>query len=261
MWGVFINRFKQGFRTLSYPKKIPLFPKRFRGRPIMHAQEIPDSIDKGKDPLGAIVLGNNPAVDMGKLLFNEDIKSVSSPEILSYSQDYRMAASKRSDLVLRHDQMKLAVSLDEKMKRIFGRSLKLREVCAGSCGGCDAEIQAMGNVVFDLSRFGIQFVASPRHADGLMITGPVTKNMESALKKTYEALPHPKIVIAVGACAISGGPFQGGREVHNGVDGLIPVDLYVPGCPPHPLTILDGLLRLLDKLEKENKRTYDHRLQ
>ena len=112
----------------------------------------------------------------------------------------------------------------------------------------------MGNVVFDLSRFGIQFVASPRHADGLMITGPVTKNMELALKKTYEAMPHPKIVIAVGACAISGGPFQGGREVRNGVEGLIPVDLYVPGCPPHPLTILDGLLRLLDKLDHQGRQ-------
>ena len=250
MWGVIVNRFKQGFRTLSYPKEKPLFPKRFRGRPIICARQDQSPLDQEKDPLGAIVLKERLALDMGKLLFNEDIKAISSKEILTYSQDYRMAVSKREDLILHQNEVKLASALNEKMRRIFGRSLKLREVCAGSCNGCDCEIQAMGNVVFDLPRFGIQFAASPRHADGLMITGPVTKNMELALKKTYEAVSHPKIVIAVGACALSGGPFQGGKEVHNGVDGLIPVDLYIPGCPPHPLTILDGLLRLLGRLEK-----------
>jgi Ni,Fe-hydrogenase III small subunit len=215
MWGVLVNRLKQGFRTLSYPEETPAFPKRFRGRP-------------------------NGPIDMGECLFNEGAAV--------YSQDHRMAVSKKQDLILKGDEIKLVTALDEKTRRIFGRSLKLREVCAGSCGGCDAEIQAMSNVVFDLSRFGIQFVASPRHADGLVITGPVTKNMESALKETYAALPYPKIVIAAGACALSGGPFKGSREVHNGVNDLVPVDLYVPGCPPHPLTILDGILRLLDKI-------------
>lgn len=253
MWGVIVNRFKQGFRTSAYPKEEPLFPKRFRGRPIIccHGQ-YQFTLDQEKDPLGSIVLeGGRPAVDMGKLLFNEDIKAISSKEILTYSKDYRMAVSKREDLILHEDGIRLASALNEKMRRIFGRSLKLREVCAGSCNGCDCEIQAMGNVVFDLSRFGIQFTASPRHADGLMITGALTKNMELALKKTYEAVSHPKIVIAVGACALSGGPFQGGKEVNNGVNGFIPVDLYIPGCPPHPLTILDGLLRLLGRLEKK----------
>jgi Ni,Fe-hydrogenase III small subunit len=111
----------------------------------------------------------------------------------------------------------------------------------------------LNTVVFDLGRFGIQFVASPRHADGLLITGPVTENMRLALQKTYEAVPAPKIVIAVGACAISGGPFIDHPEIHNGADAVVPVDLYVPGCPPHPVTILDALLRLLGRLEEPHR--------
>ncbi len=107
----------------------------------------------------------------------------------------------------------------------------------------------LGTVVFDLGRFGVQFVASPRHADGLVITGPVTENMRSAMLTTYESLPAPRIVIVVGAAAISGGIFRGNPEVHDGVEGILPIDLYIPGDPPHPLTILDGLLRLLDRLE------------
>jgi Ni,Fe-hydrogenase III small subunit len=119
---------------------------------------------------------------------------------------------------------------------------------AGSCGGCEAELVALGNVVFDLARFGVQFVASPRHADGIVITGAWSRNMRAAVQKTWEATPAPRLVILVGACAISGGPFYGSAEVqHEAIPG-VPVDLYVPGCPPHPLTVLDGLLRLLGRL-------------
>jgi Ni,Fe-hydrogenase III small subunit len=140
--------------------------------------------------------------------------------------------------------------LDEKTRKLFGRSLKLRQVSAGGCNACEAELAALGNVVFDLSRFGVQFVASPRHADGIVVTGPVTTNMERALRETYEAVPAPKLVIAVGACAISGGPFGGADSVRNGIPEDVPVDLYVPGCPPHPFTLLDGLLRLLGRIEE-----------
>jgi Ni,Fe-hydrogenase III small subunit len=145
--------------------------------------------------------------------------------------------------------MKLAQVLDKRMKSLFGRSLKLRQVSAGGCNACETDTNVLTTVVYDLGRFGIQFVASPRHADGLLITGPVTENMKLALEKTYDAVPDPKITIAVGACAISGGPYVDLPQVNNGADKIVPVDLYIPGCPPHPLTILDGLLRLLGRIK------------
>lgn len=126
--------------------------------------------------------------------------------------------------------------------------MRLRQVSAGGCNGCEVEVNALGNVVFDSSRFGIEFVASPRHADGILVTGPVTTNMNAALLMTYEAVAEPKLVIAAGACAISGGLYRGHAEICDGVEGLLPVDLYIPGCPPHPITILDGLLRLLGRM-------------
>ena len=167
-----------------------------------------------------------------------------------------MAVRHRNDLVLGErgdEQVRLAAALDGKLKKLFGRSLRLRQVSAGGCAACEADTNVLGTIGWDLGRFGIQFVASPRHADGLLITGPVTKNMELALRKTYDAVPGPKIVIAVGSCAIAGGPFVDQAEVRNGADSMLPVDLYIPGCPPHPLTILDGLLRLLDRLENQPK--------
>lgn len=155
----------------------------------------------------------------------------------------------------RRDQLlsRLGAALDDVTRRLFGRSLKLWQVSAGGCNACEADVNVLNTVVFDLGRFGIQFVASPRHADGLLITGPVTQNMRLALQKTYDAVPIPKIVVAVGASAISGGPFVDHAEVDNGADAVVPVDLYVPGCPPHPVTILDGLLRLLGRIPNERR--------
>jgi Ni,Fe-hydrogenase III small subunit len=220
------NRLRQGIRTLAFPKgSPPELPERFRGRPTR---------DPAKSPSDSAVL------DLGTCLFN--------PEEAAYTRDYRMAVARREALVTPTGEVELARALDERSRRLFGRSLRLRSVVAGSCGGCEAELVALGNVVFDLARFGVQFVASPRHADGLVITGTVNVNMRGALLKTYEAVPAPKIVLAVGACALSGGPFRGSPEVGAGVEG-VPVDLWVPGCPPHPLTILDGILRLLGAIE------------
>ena len=165
-----------------------------------------------------------------------------------------MAARTREDLVLGgegREEVRLAAALDDKLRKLFGRSLRLRLVSAGGCGAAEADLNVLGTIAWDISRFGIQFVASPRHADGLVITGPMSRNMELALRKTWAAMPEPKIVIAVGTSAISGGPFAGNPEVMNGADSVVPVDLYIPGWPPHPLTILDGLLRILGRLEND----------
>ena len=127
-------------------------------------------------------------------------------------------------------------------KKLFGRSLQLRQVSAAGCNACEADTNVLGTPFFDLSRFGIDFVASPRHADALHVTGPVSRNMKNALLATYTAMPEPKVVIAVGSCAISGGPFYGSEEIIGDLNSLLPVDLYIPGCPPHPMTTLHALV-------------------
>ena len=164
-----------------------------------------------------------------------------------FTPDPRLAVRRREDLTLTGAAVRLATALNVESRRIFGRSLKLRQVSAGGCNGCEAELGALGNVVFDLGRFGVQFVASPRHADGIVVTGPVTVNMRQALLDTWDATPSPRLVLAVGACAITGGAFAGAAHV-AGMPEECPVDLFVPGCPPHPLTLLDGLLRLLGQI-------------
>ena len=162
-----------------------------------------------------------------------------------------MAVRHHQDLLFDGNEMPLAQALDDRMKKIFGRSLKLRQVSAGGCNASEADLNVLGTLVFDLGRFGIQFVASPRHADGILVTGPITENMRRALLDTYAAVPEPKLVIASGACAIGGGPFRNSPEAHNGIGDLLPVDLYIPGCPPHPWTALDGLLRLLGRFAEK----------
>ena len=140
----------------------------------------------------------------------------------------------------------LAARVDGAARRKLGRSLSIREVDAGSCNGCELEIHALNNSFYDLERFGLRFVASPRHADVLMVTGPVSKNMREALERTYAATPDPKWVIAVGDCAVDGGIFAGSYAVLGGVAGVVPVDLHIRGCPPRPTQLLQGLLALLE---------------
>lgn len=254
MFDVILARMQQGHRTIAYPAQEPTLPARLRGLPEIDASKCPQGCQKCVDacPTDAIKQADGQLqLDLGRCLFCTDCMEACPSDAIHYSQEYRLATRTRNDLVLEGQILKRATALDDKSRRLFGRSLKLRQVSAGGCNACEADLNVLSTVVFDLSRFGIQFVASPRHADGIVITGPVSENMRTALLETYAAVPAPKLVIAVGACAISGGPFVGNPEVHNGCGTIVPVDLFIPGCPPHPMTILDGLLRLLGRLESK----------
>jgi Ni,Fe-hydrogenase III small subunit/ferredoxin len=252
MLSVLLARLKQGHRTVADPARASP-PDRFRGLPLVDTTKCPDGCRACAEacPTDAIVAtGADFRLDLGRCLFCTDCVEACPEGAIRHGPEHRLAARTREGLLYDGRTWRLAEALDEKSRRLFGRSLKMRQVSAGGSGASEADLNVLGTVVFDLGRFGVQFVASPRHADALVVTGPVSENMRAALLDTYAAMPAPKLVIAVGADAISGGLFRGRPEVHDGCAGLLPVDLFIPGWPPHPLTILDGLLRLLGRLEE-----------
>ncbi|MCP4692827.1 MAG: hydrogenase [Desulfobacterales bacterium] len=237
------NRFEQGYRTTSYPKeKIELW-KRYRGRPTIEKDASADMVKRCANmcPQDAID-AENKVIDMGRCIFCGTCERVSEGRFISFTQDFEISVSEKEHLLTDGSLPSLADHSRQHFKKLFGRSLQLRQVSAAGCNSCEADLNVLATPFFDLARFGINFVASPRHSDGIVVTGPISRNMKTALLQTYEAVPDPKIVIAVGSCTLTGGPFRGSPEITEGLDSLLPVDLFIPGCPPHPLTNLHALL-------------------
>ncbi len=271
---------KTGIVTVNYPAEPANVSKHFRGRPNFDFEKWKDARAAADAcPTGAISLcdkadSRSVTVDYGLCVFCGLCAETSSDQGVRITQEFELATPDRRSLVLTaeyelnndgtHRTLRgvnhhasdsqtdevIGKKLRAVIHKVLGRSLSIREVDAGSCNGCELEIVALNNPIYDLERFGIQFVASPRHADMLLVTGPVTRNMELALLKTYWAMAEPKVVVAVGACGISGGIFGENYASLGGVDKVLPVDVYIPGCPPRPQALLHGILLAVGRLRE-----------
>ncbi|MDO8794519.1 MAG: 4Fe-4S dicluster domain-containing protein [Vicinamibacterales bacterium] len=243
-------RASQGTQYIPDPRRAN--PVGFRGKPVIGAAACESGCQAcvSACPTRAIELrpaASDPVqIDMGRCVLCGDCAPVCPVGKLEFSNDFRLASTERSGLVISATRPTPdPVTVSAALRRRFGRSLKLRSVSAGGCNGCELEVNALSNVNFDIGRYGIDIVASPRHADGLVLTGPITRNMAQALELCWDAMPEPRLVIAVGACAISGSPFEGASAVDRSFLDRFTPTLYLPGCPPHPLTLVCGVLDLL----------------
>lgn len=222
-------------------------PVGFRGLPVINAAPCQQGCNACDEACPTTAIQLQPfSLDLGRCVFCDECARVCPQDKIRFTAGYLMAARTRDGLVIREGSSSLGpVEASAEIRKIFGRSLKLRSVSAGGCNGCELEINAMANVNFDCGRYGIEIVASPRHADGLILSGPITANMAEALDLCYQGMPDPKFVIAVGTCAISGGVFDPSPVLDRSFLGRFEPALYVAGCPPHPLAIVNGLLDLM----------------
>jgi Ni,Fe-hydrogenase III small subunit/NAD-dependent dihydropyrimidine dehydrogenase PreA subunit len=248
MFNILKHTLKTGTVTANYPGKPDIAPEGFRGKPEFLsdrctycgecAAACPPGVILREEENGRKTL----TLSYRGCIFCGRCEEVCPHGAIRLTQEYELAV-KTCEM--------MGERLSERIKKIFGRSLHIREVDAGSCNACEVEVSALSNPVYDIERLGIHIVASPRHADMLLVTGPVTRNMELALLKTYKATPEPKLVAAMGSCACSGGIFGDTYASGGGVDRFIPVDVYIPGCPPRPQAVIFGLMVALDKLDRK----------
>ena len=227
-------------------------PGIYRGKPVINFEKVNEQELVDLCPINAI-LANPISIDLGKCTFcGECAKRF--PQKISFTKDYKLATNSRKDLIIKEGDCE-TLELNQQLIRseihqLFGSSLKLRQISAGGDNSSELELNAANNVQFDMSQFGIEFVASPRHADGIVITGPITENMAESLQICYDAVPMPKVIILAGTDAISGGIFAGSKTINREFIDKNLIDLYLPGNPPHPLTIINGLLDLIQPLRK-----------
>jgi Ni,Fe-hydrogenase III small subunit len=231
--------------------KTAVVPGIFRGRPIISSEIVNEIELAALCPTNAISV-NPLSINLGKCTFCGEC-AMQFPNKIKFTKDYKIATNELSRLIIHEGEDKPVEvnpeTVRKEIHRVFGKSLKLRQISAGGDNSCEMELNAANNVQFDMSRFGIEFVASPRHADGIVITGPITKNMAEAIQICYDATPEPKIIVLVGTDAISGGIFYGSPAIDRSFLDKYPIDLYIPGNPAHPLTIVNGLLDLTRKLK------------
>ncbi|MBI3375235.1 MAG: NADH-quinone oxidoreductase subunit NuoB [Betaproteobacteria bacterium] len=264
MLRILINALRTGVVTTGYPAQPSVPPERFRGAPVFRSgSHLPSP---AVCPTGAIseqfdAGHRHVALDLARCVFCGRCAEDPWAGAITMGREFELAARLRDDLRIEVVDDNAAVSAtraapdlqaeraSSEIQRVLGRSLHLRHLDAGSCNACDWELTALLNPVYDVRRLGIDFVASPRHADGVVVTGPVTRNLETAARRTVEAIPEPRLVIAVGACAASGGIVGEGYASAGGVDKVLPVDVYIPGCPPRPEAIIFGILVALGRLD------------